>query len=73
LFKQLAPQHQPISDLQSTILELKDGLERARFNDDAYRDSQYIRLNVINNFRWAQLLTKNLEWSHAPTMTAAIH
>jgi nucleoside-diphosphate-sugar epimerase len=65
LFKQLAPKHQPLSDLKSTILELKEGLERACFNDQAYRESQYMRLNVINKFRGAQLLTDNLEWSHS--------
>ena len=63
LFKQLAPKFQPLSDLKSTILELKEGLERARFNDQAYRESQYMRLNVINRFREAGLLTDNLEWS----------
>jgi nucleoside-diphosphate-sugar epimerase len=63
LFKQLAPKFQPLSDLKSTILELKEGLERARFNDQAYRESQYMRLNVINKFREAGLLTDNLEWS----------
>jgi len=63
LFKQLAPKFQPLSDLKSTILELKEGLERARFSDHAYRESQYMRLNVINKFRDAGLLTDNLEWS----------
>jgi nucleoside-diphosphate-sugar epimerase len=63
LFKQLAPKFQPLSDLKSTILELKEGLEQAHFSDQAYRESQYMRLNVINKFRDAGLLTDNLEWS----------
>lgn len=63
LFKQLAPKFQPLSDLKSTILELKEGLERAHFSDQAYRESQYMRLNVINRFREAGVLTNNLEWS----------
>lgn len=62
LFKQLAPNFQPLSDLKSTILELKEGLERVNFSDKAYRESQYMRLNVINKFRDAGLLTDNLEW-----------
>lgn len=73
LFKRLAPKHQPLSDLKSTILELREGLERARFNDQAYRESQYMRLNVINRFRAAQSLTDNLEWSHASPLAEAIH
>ena len=63
LFKQLAPSFQPLSDFKSTILELKEGLERVNFSDKAYRESQYMRLNVINKFRDAGLLTDNLEWS----------
>ncbi len=64
LFRQLAPKFQPLSDLKSTILELKEGLERSGFSDKAYRESQYMRLNVINKFRQAGLLAENLEWSH---------
>ena len=63
LFKQLAPKFQPLSDLKSTILELKEGLEQAHFSDQAYRESQYMRLNVINKFREAGVLSNNLEWS----------
>ena len=63
LFKQLAPKFQPLSDLKSTLLELKEGLEGVSFSDQAYRESQYMRLNVINKFRDAGLLTDNLEWS----------
>ena len=63
LFKQLAPKFQPLSDLKSTILELKEGLEQAHFSDQAYRESQYMRLNVINKFRETGVLTDNLEWS----------
>ena len=63
LFQQLAPKFQPLSDLKSTIVELKEGLEQAGFRDKAYRESQYMRLNVINKFREAGLLTDNLEWS----------
>jgi nucleoside-diphosphate-sugar epimerase len=63
LFKQLAPKYQPLSDLKSTIVELTEGLERSGFSDQGYRESQYMRLNVINRFRNAGLLSDNLEWS----------
>ena len=63
LFKQLAPKFQPLFDLKSTILELKEGLEQAHFSDQAYRESQYMRLNVISKFRETGVLTDNLEWS----------
>jgi nucleoside-diphosphate-sugar epimerase len=63
LFQQLAPQFQPLSDLKSTVVELKEGLERAGFNDLAYRDSQYMRLNVLTKFRKEGLLTDALSWT----------
>jgi nucleoside-diphosphate-sugar epimerase len=63
LFKKLAPKFQPLSDIKSTIIELKEGLEQVRFSDQAYRESQYMRLNVINKFRETGVLTDNLEWS----------
>jgi nucleoside-diphosphate-sugar epimerase len=64
LFRQLAPKFQPLSDLKSTILELREGLEQSRFSDQAYRESQYMRLNVIAKFRESGVLTDNLEWSY---------
>jgi nucleoside-diphosphate-sugar epimerase len=62
LFRELAPKHQPLSDLKSTIVELKEGLDRAGFQDQGYRESQYVRLNVINKLHAAGLLNHNLEW-----------
>jgi nucleoside-diphosphate-sugar epimerase len=73
LFKQLAPKFQPLSDLKSTILELKEGLERAHFSDQAYRESQYMRLNVINKFRETGVLTNNLEWSCLMNKAGVVH
>lgn len=63
LFRQLAPQHQPLSDLKSTVVELKEGMERAGFDDCAYRDSKFIRLNVLAKFRKDGSLTDALTWS----------
>jgi nucleoside-diphosphate-sugar epimerase len=62
LFMQLAPEFQPICDLKSTILELREGLEREKFNDPAYRESQYMRLNVIKKLHDAGILSDRLEW-----------
>jgi len=63
LFHKLAPNHQPLSDLRTTILELKEGLERAGFADLAYRESNFMRLNVLRKFREDGLVTDALEWS----------
>jgi len=63
LYKELAPDFQPLSDLKSTILEMIEGLQRARFQDPAYRDSHFMRLNVIKKFQEEGLLNDKLELS----------
>lgn len=60
LFKELAPGFQPRFDLKSTILEMVDGLQKAGFQDAAYRESQFMRLNVISRFREQGLLDEKL-------------
>lgn len=62
LYKQLAPDHQPQCDLQSTISEVKENLEAMNFNDPNFRESQFIRLKVLARLRERGLLNDNLEW-----------
>jgi hypothetical protein len=62
LFKDLAPQHQPLSHLRSALTEIKEGIERAGFADPEYRSSHFMRLNVIRKLREEGLLTDALEW-----------
>lgn len=62
LYKQLAPAHQPTWDLESTILELKDGLEAMGFNDPEFRNSRFIRLSALSRLCEQRLLNDNLEW-----------
>lgn len=62
LFKSLAPDHQPIYDLKSTILELKDGLEDMNFSDIEFRNSQLIRHQVLKRFKSLNLLDENIAW-----------
>jgi nucleoside-diphosphate-sugar epimerase len=63
LFEQLASGFQPQSDLKTTIFELKEGLEKAGFSDPQYRDSHFIRLNVLRSLRKKGLLTEQLDWA----------
>lgn len=63
LYKELAPDFQPLSDLKSTILEMIEGLQRAGFQNPGYRESQFMRLNVIRKFREEGLLNDKLEFS----------
>jgi nucleoside-diphosphate-sugar epimerase len=62
-YKELAPDFQPLSDLKSTIQEIIEGLQSAGFKDPNYRESQYMRLNVIRKFRSQGLLNDKLESS----------
>jgi len=62
-YKKLAPDHQPQYNLISTIEELRDGLEAMGFNDEKFRDSNYMRLNMLTQLRGKGLLNENLEWA----------
>ncbi len=63
LFKSLAPDNQPVFDLNTTVAELKSTLEAIRFEDADFRNSRYVRLRVLANLREHGLLTENLEWT----------
>jgi nucleoside-diphosphate-sugar epimerase len=62
LFKKLAPGHQPKFDLITSIKELRDGLEAMEFKDGDFRNSKYMRLNILKQLRDKGLLDQNLEW-----------
>lgn len=47
LFKKLAPNHQPVYNLKSSIEGLIDGLQNIGFNIMNFRESRFMRLNVI--------------------------
>ena len=49
LYKKLAPDHQPLFDLKSSINGLINGLHEINFNDPDFRKSRLMRLNVINH------------------------
>jgi nucleoside-diphosphate-sugar epimerase len=62
LFKKLAPDHQPVHDLKLTIQELRDNLLAMNFNDKNFRESQLIRLKVLDRLQENGFLNNNLEW-----------
>jgi nucleoside-diphosphate-sugar epimerase len=62
LFKSLAPHHQPKKDLKTTILELKEGLEKIHFKNQEFRSSHYMRLKVLNDLKDSGQLTDSLNW-----------
>jgi nucleoside-diphosphate-sugar epimerase len=62
LFRKLAPRHQPIHDLPSTVQELKSGLEAIGFADPNFRESRLIRLKMLNNLKAAGYIGDDLHW-----------
>ncbi len=62
-FRALAPHHQPKADLETTILELKEGLKAIGFQNTDFRNSAFVRLNVLKQLRSRGWLTDQLEWS----------
>ncbi|PKV76168.1 NAD-dependent epimerase/dehydratase family protein [Pontibacter ramchanderi] len=64
LFKSLAPNHQPIYTLKQSIEELRDGLEAMRFKDGNFRNSQYMRLMVLNSLQESEAINQQLQWQH---------
>lgn len=63
LFKSLATDYQPIYDLPMAIAELKNGLEGIRFKEKDFRNSNFMRLNILNSLRNSGFLDEKLRWT----------
>ena len=61
-FKELAPNHQPIVSLQEAVVGLKDGLMSMGFSDGDFRDSGFMRLNILNGHIISNRMNDNLKW-----------
>jgi UDP-glucose 4-epimerase len=62
-FRRLAPDHQPRRRLHDTVNGLAEGLERMRFSDENFRESAFVRLNVLSELRRRGLLDEDLAWA----------
>jgi nucleoside-diphosphate-sugar epimerase len=62
LFKKLAPNHQSSVSLQDAIGGLLDGLKQIDFSDENFRNSERIRLRVLNGFIENGKLSDDLLW-----------
>jgi UDP-glucose 4-epimerase len=63
LYASLAPEHQPRVTLAQSIERLKSGLEGMRFADTDFRNSQLIRLKVLERHVSGGALSEDLYWS----------
>jgi nucleoside-diphosphate-sugar epimerase len=63
LYRKLASDHQPAVGLKESIRELKSGLESMGFRDGEFRNSRYMRLNILTELRKKGLLNDQLQWT----------
>ncbi len=61
LFEKLAPKNTPVYNLEQSIKDLVDGLQKIGFKDKNYRQSSLIRLFVVNELLSQNILNSNLE------------
>jgi nucleoside-diphosphate-sugar epimerase len=67
LFRSLAPKHQPQYDLDTTIQELRDGLEAMTFREQNFRNTNFMRLKIIDSLRSQGCLDDQLRWTFRAT------
>jgi UDP-glucose 4-epimerase len=63
LFRLLAPNHQPLIDLDQSIRNLVSGLKRMNFKDVEFRSSDLMRLKVLQGHIDSHRLNTDLEWT----------
>lgn len=61
LFEKLASNHTPVYDLEQSIKDLVEGLQKIDFKDKNYRQSSLIRLFVVNELLSQNIINSNLE------------
>jgi nucleoside-diphosphate-sugar epimerase len=59
-FEKMAPGHLPVYDLRQSIKDLVTGLNAISFSDQNYRQSQLIRLFVVNELLEGKIIDQNL-------------
>ena len=63
LYRSLAPDHQPLFNLDATIRELRDGLEAMTFREQNFRNTNFMRLKIIDFLRERGCLDEQLRWT----------
>ena len=63
LFESLAPDAQPLCNLNDTIRELYDGLIGMEFDNINFHNSPFMRLRILNGLQEKNLINEDLEWT----------
>jgi nucleoside-diphosphate-sugar epimerase len=61
-YASLAPDHQPVTDLETSIRRLAEGLRDIGFDDPEFRNSRFTRLHVLRAHRAEARLGSELHW-----------
>ncbi len=61
-FNSLAPDFTPKITIQQSIADLLNGLNAIKFNDADFRQSNLIRLNMINSLKTNNFIDDNINW-----------
>lgn len=72
LFKMLAPDHTPQIKLEQSICKLRDGLQNMSFADRDFRNSQFIRLKMLERHIGEGRLSHDLRWNSASWILGSI-
>jgi len=64
LFRELAPDHQPVYTLKQTIAELYESLVAMKFSNVDFRDSLLMRLKLLTSLQERAYINEELEWNH---------
>lgn len=62
-FAALAPEYQPSVGLMDAVTDLKNGMAAMKFTDPDFRNSRFIRLNMLKTLAQQGFVNDNLEWS----------
>jgi len=71
LYKKLAPNHQPQRDLSITIKELYESINNMKLADANFRDSNFMRLKILDSLRKQGYLTQDLSWAWSESASAS--
>lgn len=64
LYEALASDFQPVVSLQESIRRLRDGLKKMNFTDKDFRQSSFMRLNILRKHMNEHRLGKDLRWKN---------
>jgi hypothetical protein len=66
-FTKMAQGFLPAVDLQSAVVDLRDGLMAMKFHDLEFRTGEFMRLVILKRLRESGQLTDSLVWTERST------